>query len=150
MSTNLAQAYTEIYWILKYMDQYYVNKIPTEFIQHIYLQKDDEYIPDIDMSIPLEKQKLLEETVNMLAIFKYNYWCENDEQKQELLDILNENEIKYQVELREKYNPDNIFKKPEIEEQEEIEETSLVEYKESLFKRIMNKIKNILKLNRNP
>ena len=38
------------------------------------------------------------------------YWYKDESKKQKLLEVLDENERKYQEELREKYNPDNIFK----------------------------------------
>lgn len=139
--SELAKAYTEVYSILSFVDEYYINKISSKFIEYIYYKKDNNYTPDIDMSIPLENQKLMQETVNILAMIKYNYWCENEKEKQELLTILNENEEKYQAELREKYNPEDLFKK-----QENIEHTELVPYKENIFRRMINKIKNIFKI----
>ena len=33
-----------------------------------------------------------------------NYWCETEEQKNNFIKHLNENEIRYQEELKEKYN----------------------------------------------
>ena len=142
--SDLSKAYAEVYSILNFVDEYYVNKISSKFIEYIYHKKDDNYIPNIDMSIPLEEQELQEDTVNILAMIKYNYWCETEEEKQKLIDILNKNEEKYQLELREKYNPENIFKKPEVESQNQ-ENMAVVQYKESFFKKLINKIKSIFK-----
>ena len=79
-----------------------------------------------------------------------NYWCNSQEEKQELKDLFKENEIKYQAELREKYNPDNIFKNRNHsnpnEENITNEPVALIEYKESIFKKIINKILGFLKL----
>ena len=58
-----------------------------------------------------------------------------------------ENERKYQEELREKYNPDDIFKKKQVDvKKEEIKEENvqMVEYKEPILRRIVNKILEIL------
>ncbi len=78
-----------------------------------------------------------------------NYWCESEEHKKELISRYNDNEQKYQQELREKYNPDNIFKnndkKNSIQEEIIENEVALVEYKESIFKKIINKIKSIFR-----
>ena len=142
--SDLSKAYAEVYSILNFVDEYYVNKISSKFIEYIYHKKDDNYIPNIDMSIPLEEQELQEDTVNILAMIKYKYWCETEEEKQKLIDILNKNEEKYQLELREKYNPENIFKKPEVESQNQ-ENMAVVKYKESFFKKLINKIKSIFK-----
>ncbi|MBQ9658784.1 MAG: hypothetical protein IJV31_08480, partial [Clostridia bacterium] len=50
-------------------------------------------------------------------------------------------------EARIKYNPDNLFKKKDNFQQfaEHTEETAMVEYNENIFKRIINKILNILR-----
>ena len=42
-----------------------------------------------------------------------NYWCEDEEERQKLIAIYAENDKKREAGLREKYNPDNIFKKKE-------------------------------------
>lgn len=39
-----------------------------------------------------------------------NYWCITDEQKEKFKSHLTENEMKFQEEMRRKYNPDNLFK----------------------------------------
>jgi len=59
---------------------------------------------------------------------------------------LSNNEIKYQEELRKKYNPDNIFKDRQksteyVETQKE--NTEIATYKESFFSKIISKIKLI-------
>ena len=60
------------------------------------------------------------------------------------------NDKKYEAELREKYNPDNIFKnkhETEISEEEILENTNNLpaEIKESLFKKVINFFKRIFK-----
>ena len=63
---------------------------------------------------------------------------------------MKENEIKYQSELREKYNPDNIFKNrnnlTQKEESIENKPVALIEYKENIFKKMINKILVFFKL----
>ena len=49
---------------------------------------------------------------------------------------------------KQKYNPDNIFKnrnKEEIVEEVATDNVAMTEYKESVFKKFINKIKQILK-----
>jgi len=63
---------------------------------------------------------------------------------------LNANEKKYQEELRERYNPDNIFKNKKEENIIKEETHALVEYKEkTIIQRIFDKIKNMFKRNTN-
>ncbi len=49
------------------------------------------------------------ETIDILALLKLNYWC-NEEEKKELLELLNKNEQKFQKEAKEKYDIDKLFK----------------------------------------
>ena len=75
-----------------------------------------------------------------------NYLCD-DEQKSNINLILKDNEKKYQQELREKYNPDNVFKideeKIKIEKNEVTDDLDMVEYKENIFKKIISFVKEV-------
>ena len=132
--------------VLKYVEEDLKEKIPKQFIDYIESNKSQEYNWNVDTTKPLEEQELLQPTKEILTVIYRNYMCD-DKQREELDRILNENEIKYQNELREKYNPDNVFKGRKKENQtpqKEIEnDTAIVVYKESLFKKILNKIKLI-------
>lgn len=69
-------------------------------------------------------------------------------EKQRLKNIYSKNEEEYQKILNEKYSIDNIFKKEEKElPKEEITSTevAIVEYKENIITRIINKIKRFFK-----
>jgi len=63
--------------------------------------------------------------------------------------MYSENDRKREEELREKYNPDNLFKKKDIEVEETTENTEskeLTKYKkENFFKTILRKIFSIFK-----
>ena len=104
------------------------------------------YICNLDYSKKLNDMELKEETRGLLALMYEKYWCP-EEEKEELKKKFNENEKKYQEELREKYNPDNIFsKKQEDIIEPDNNQTQLIEYKESIFRKILNKMKKILKM----
>lgn len=76
-----------------------------------------------------------------------HYWCESETEKQELLKLYADNDKKKEEELREKYNPDNLFKKKEINESIESQEnTELIEYKEeNFFRKVLNKIMSLFR-----
>ena len=78
----------------------------------------------------------------------YNYWCTTEIQKQEYLKHLKENELLYQKQMREKYNPDDIFKNKKENTQEIVkEEKSLIEVpKQKWYKKIILFLKNIFKV----
>ena len=105
------EAYVEVLEILKHMDKKYVDKIPDELIDFFNKNASKEYEFSLDKTIPFEEQVLKDDTINILAMINYNYWCEDEEHKRYLLNKYNENELKYQEELKKKYNTDNLFKK---------------------------------------
>ena len=144
MSNKISKAYSEVYEILQLLDNEFISKLPKKFIEFIENEKDNEYTININPNIPLEEQDLLEDTVNILAMLKLDYWSTEDE-KQELLSILNQNEKEYQAELHEKYNPDNIFKNKSSIQSEQI---SLVPIKEKNFiLKLFEKLKNMFQKN---
>ena len=79
----------------------------------------------------------------------YKYWCETEEQKQEFLNKLNENEKKSQEELRKMYNVENIFEKKQQKDAQDNEqqnqEITLADVKESKIKRIYKKLVMFIK-----
>lgn len=137
---NVAIAYAELDEILNLMNNKYLEKIPTKFKDFISREKDKDYINKIDINKPLEEQNLQRKTLVLLAVLRLNYWCENEEEKQEFLNELSEN----QREQVEKYSTDNIF----IKKQEKVknENSQLVEYKEkNVIQKVIEKIKNFFR-----
>ena len=149
MENELYKAYSEVDKILSYMEDKYVEKIPIKLRELFKNDKLKDYEPFINPKIPLDEQNLQRKTFSILAMLNLNYWCESEEEKQELIKIYSENDKKREEELREKYNPDNIFKKKEIiqEENNEIKDNkSLIEYREeNFFKKIIHRIMGFFK-----
>ncbi|MBR3002137.1 MAG: hypothetical protein IKF38_00995 [Clostridia bacterium] len=144
------RVYSEIYSILDLLGKNYINKLPTKLYQLISNEKNQDYIPQYTMDISLEKQNIMKETLALLALFRLNYWCTSNMEKDRLKNNFLINERLYLDELKNKYNPDMIFKnnKKQIEKtetKENIKDVSLVKYKENIFTKILNKIKSILK-----
>lgn len=148
------QALAEISYILKYTDKELVQKIPNKFLKYIEENKDKKYIVNIDENIPLEEQKLKEKTKNLMALIYRNYFC-NEEEKKEYDELLNENQIKYDEELNEKYSYENIFKqnKKEIIEEtteeiiENTQQTALIDYENmKWYKKVIFKITDWFKV----
>lgn len=149
MNDKINKAYSEIYVILQLLDDEFINKLPKKFIEFINKERDTNYIVNIDPNIPLEEQNLLPDIINILAMLKLDYWS-TEEEKQELLSILNQNEKKYQEELREKYNPDNLFaNRQPVKNAKQAEEISLIPIKEkNFFIKLFEKIKNMFQKNK--
>lgn len=131
--------------ILKYITPNLKARIPKRIISYFETNNSKDFNWQIDKTVPLEKQDLLPTTKEILTVLYKDYMCD-DIERAKLDKTLNENEIKYQNELREKYNPNNIFKDRQkaTETAEKIEENiEIVAYKESFFSRIISKIKLI-------
>ena len=145
LSNNRRQAYTEIVNFIELLDEYNRNKIPKKLMEFFKVEKDNNYTKVIDPKIPIKEQNLKKETLALIAMLNLQYWCEDEKEKQRL--IYANNEIKYQEELRDKYNPDDLFKtKQKNIETNHSQQTAMIEYKElSIFQRIKEFIKNIFK-----
>lgn len=151
MNKELSVVYAEIDEILKNMDEKYVEKIPQKLRDIITNEKSLEYTPNINIDIDLNKQGLQRKTLVMLAMFNLNYWCENEEEKNNLMLLYSDNDRKFE-ELLPKYGAEDLFKKKEVVQEEEeiigqnIQNVQMVEYKkENFFQKIIGKIINVFK-----
>ena len=108
------------------------------------------YNPQYTDDIPLNEQNIKKETISIIVLLYLNYWCKNDNEISEVKNILKENENKYQVEPREKHNPDNIFsnqhRNSSIDNAQNNQELSLIERKNiKWYKKIWKTIKNFFR-----
>lgn len=143
MEKNTLKAYSEVDAILDMLETEAVEKIPLKVREFFKREKDKNYIPKISEDFSeLDNMELMRETICLLTILDINYWCETEEEKQLILNKLKDNDRIKEEELREKYNPDNIFKSKNITQ----EIVSIVEYKKPDFiKKILDKIKNMFR-----
>lgn len=144
---NSSLAYSEVCTILNMLEDEYKERVPKNIMDFFEEERDKEYNPIIDVNIPLEKQNLKRKTLVLLAILNLNYWCDSEEEKQEILDSFAKNEELKRLkekELTENYNINNLFNK--IENTENKTEVSLIEYKEQNFiQKIISKIKSLFR-----
>ena len=151
MDASTRIAFAEIDLILNLLDIKYSSKIPAELRYTFNTQKELNYQKDIDVKRPLTEQNLTKETVSILALLNYQYWCETEEEKNELIKQLIENDRKAEKEYRDKYNPANMFKQEKerlekIVEETKAEQQALATKKnKSFFSKIIDKIKSIFK-----
>lgn len=146
VSEKYACAYKEVIEILKYTNKDDVIKIPIEKIElwKNNMKEDHDFV--IDEEKTLSEQNLSKEARAILANIFKDYWA-TDYQKEriEAKEKYDLNQI--EKEKQEKYNPDNIFaKKQENIKDTENSQTQLVEYKESVFRKILDKIKLFFKM----
>lgn len=143
-NTNYIKAYTEVNCLLEYLPQSYNDKLPKKLVELIKKQSDEQFNINIDTNKSLLEQDFSKKTKDLIAVIKYNYWS-TEEEKQQLKNKFYENEEKYQKELLEKYNPNNLFKKKEPDIDGAETNLQMVVYKENMFTRFFNKIRNILR-----
>lgn len=147
MNVSTQEMYSEVYSILNLLGNSYISKLPQSLFKMIEDEKLDTYNPQYTEDKSLNEQNVKRESLSMIALFHLNYWCNSDEEKQQLKQLFKTNEEKHQAEIREKYNPDNLFKnrnpQPIVDSQPVVNEVAMVEYKESFFKKFINKIKSI-------
>lgn len=134
-------AYAEIDSFIELLPRAEKEKIPSKLKQYFKDEKDKETPKKLSVDIPIEKQNLQEETWNLIAMIYLKYLCEDEEEKKELEQIYDENEKKYREEMKEKYNPEKIFK--EREKQQVIQNLPIKVQKESIIKKIIKFINKL-------
>ena len=150
MNVGTQEMYSEVYSILNLLGSSYITKLPKSLFKMIEEEKSSTYNPQYREDQSLNEQNIKRESLSMIALFHLNYWCNSDEEKEQLKQLFKNNEEKHQAEIREKYNPDNLFKNNKQETIQEANVNSnnlaIVEYKESILKKFINKIKSLLHL----
>ena len=146
MNIKTKEIYSEVYQILNLLGNDYIDKLPTSLINMLREKREVNYNPEYTDDIPLNEQNIKKETMSIIALLYLNYWCEDEDEKLEVKQILKSNEDNYQLERRERYNPDDIFKNYK-QESKKVEaniddETSMIPYKKSIFRKIINKLKS--------
>ncbi len=168
--SNYKKAYTEVLEIITYLSEDEAERIPANKLKFFMDNRDKNYNFKYDETIPFEENNIMFETkVIFVSLFK-DYFA-TKKQKEKLEEILIKNETKRQELLKEKYSYENLFKnskntennvvikneeKPDkiqnnddvYKAKQEVNEKSLITIeKNNIFKRIINKIKEIIKIN---
>ena len=139
-----ANAYSEVLEILKYIPIKDYNKIPKNKIELFEKNANDENRFIYNPNKTLEEQNVTKRAKAIIAILFRDYWA-NEIQREKIIKKQNYDRIKLEEEKIKNYNPNNIFKNREIKYTEipTSNITSMIEYKESVFKRVIDKIKSI-------
>lgn len=143
-------AFSEVNNIINIMPEELVKKIPKSFSEVLIEEMDKSYNPDIQE--PLEKVKLKNETVIILGLIYRDFLCSSEERKrlqEKDAKELQKAQLELENEIRERYYPDNLFKKDKKIENEvtesNVKETSLDEIeKQGLMKSLLSILKKIL------
>ena len=142
--------YKEVFTTLSFFSDDLIDKIPSNVLEAIgNLSLNSNANLYIDKEKSLKSQDISEDSKNLISLIYYTYIA-NENEKNELLKLWNENENKYQEQLRKEYNLDNLFqhqrKENTVAKSISVFDTAMVEYrKETLFFLFINFIKRIFK-----
>lgn len=155
MTNELRRTFCDIEIILNALPEEDRNKVPIKIRKFISENKLESYESGIRIDVPIEEQDLHPDTQTFIGMLYLNYWCKDEEEKEELKKIFTENEKRVKKELDEKYE---VFKtnnnnqvsntiSDETQSEENIaktvvqpEESKMIVYKESIIRKILNKV----------
>lgn len=152
MEDNYPKAYKEVIEILNYVPKESVDKIPQTIIDTFKTKMDKEYDFTVDVNKSFEEQDILEETKAIFANIFRDYWA-TPYQKERIEAKEKYDRQKLEEEKMQKYNPDDLFKKKNVENIEkserekndtgEISNLPIEVKKEKFYEKIINFFKRI-------
>lgn len=139
----MPKVYREVFEIIKHLSEKDFNKIPKEVIETLHVNMDKEYEVNINFE-DFQNQKTMYETKVLLAILFRDYLA-TEKQKEKILAKERYDEQVYQEEMREKYNPENFFKKQQsnLDKNNIQKEINVIEYKQNIFQKILSFFKRV-------
>ena len=144
---DLKEVFSEVVDIINNSEEDIIEKIPKGFMNFLNENKSEDYIVNIDYSKDDWENDLRDDTKALIALIYRDYIVSPEKRKELINDELNFNK-QIEEELREKYNPDNIFKTEEnnkITTEEVVVKNSLITKEENFLTKIINRIKSFFK-----
>jgi hypothetical protein len=89
------KAYSEVDTFIELLNDENKKKVPKELIDFFKKEKDPNYKKVIDPNKPIKEQNLSQEALSIIAYLNLTYWCEDENEKNELIEIYNQNEKRY-------------------------------------------------------
>ena len=137
ISLKERKVFSEVDAFLDALGPAYINKIPEDIRKLFKEEKDKAYKKEIDLDLSIEGQGFMKESIDTILWLNLEYWCTNEDEK-DVLEKMYDNNQKISEELkREKYNPDNIFNSPS----KKSEALVVSNEKRNIFVKIVEKIK---------
>lgn len=130
------RAYAEVNYIINHMNEKYREKVPEKLKNFFNDYKDPTCEIKINPYVPLQNQGLQRYTLEIIALLHLKYWCENEERKQELYDIMLRNQEKLEEQMRDRYSVEKLFDnasatvvtdESDLEEKEDFTKTRVVQ-----------------------
>lgn len=129
----------QVYVILNEFPKEQLEKIPKNVYEYILRNKDNNYNFEIDHDFELNSNSVLPGTIKIMEILFLEYIA-TEEEKNEIIDIMNKNEKEYQEKIRLEYNVDFLNKRNKSEFLKESNNLPIEVKKENFFIRIIKKL----------
>ena len=146
INIEYANAYSEVLEILKYIPEEDYHKIPKDKIALFEHNANKEYYFNYNPEKTLNEQNVSKIAKGIIAILFRDYWA-TPMQRDKIISKQQKDRMQLERIKSENYCTDDIFrnkKQNNIKEETSVESTSMIQYKEPLLKRILNKIRHML------
>lgn len=141
-------AYSEILEILKYIPIEDYNRIPKEKIEIFETYANKEYTFEYDPNKTLKEQNVSNITKEIIILLFRDCWA-TEVQRKKIIAKQNYDRIKLEEKKKEKYNPNDLFRKNDINKNilnQSKENMQVIEYKEQKwYQKIFTKILKIFR-----
>ena len=150
MEDNYNKAFKEVVEILKYVPEESVYKIPQDMRDMFEEEMDKEYKFEVKDNVEFEDLELLDETKAILANIFRDYWA-TPYQRERILAKEQYDRPKADEEKQQKYNSNDLFKRRNIKETEDVEKQNnenlpVVAKEENFYHKLINFIRRIFKI----
>lgn len=132
------KTYSEVYEIIEIMGEEYKRRVPETLYKMIEAGKSEEFMHNYKTYQDIDMKKLDKDTLSMLALLHVNYWCDTEDEKNEIRKILNENENKAEMAKKEKYKDPFEKKEKMVTTKEENVSIKKQEEKQSFIKKFFS------------
>ena len=133
---------SEVLAILMILGNEYTSKIPDKIMEYLIYTSNLKNLPNIDPNKRIEEQNISEEARTFLVMLKLRYWCKTDEEKKELLKILDDNEKVMQANNNSISNLNNLM---DNSNENIVNEEIRLPQNQTIITKIYNRIKALFK-----
>lgn len=111
------RSYAEVDYIINHMNIKYKEMIPEKMVKFFSEFKDPNMEIKINPYVPLQNQGLSRYCLEIIALLHLKYWCEDEERKKELYDIMLRNQEKLEEQMKNRFSIENLFETTKEEEE---------------------------------
>lgn len=142
ITKEISEVAVEINSIFENMSSDILNKIPKNLINFFKENASKTYTFKYDNTKTLAEQDLLPKTKGIISLIYRDYLC-NETEKEEYIKQYNKVLNLVEQEKSQIYNPNDLFKAKQQQQNKIDTNLPVIQKKDSFFKKIINKIKNL-------